>query len=189
MATLSDYLNLIPPPNSIQPNFMAWMQAVLTPFYDTLSVCQLMQLAYNIDLAVGTQLDVLGAVLGLPRTVAFQPSGGVSPVLTDDNYRIVLKAKAIQNQWSGQKGQLLNFFSRVFPTNPIFLTDNQDMTMSVVVIGFSAGIQQDLVSNGYFIPKPSGVRITYTFTSVPLFAYDYDTTYFKGYDAGSWAGL
>ena len=48
------------------------------------------------------QLDALGTLVGQSRQVPFQPSGGVSPILDDNTYRILLQAKIAQNQFDGQ---------------------------------------------------------------------------------------
>lgn len=187
IPTLQDYLDLIPAPNSIQPNFMAWVGANFELFINGQNVLNSMIAAFNIDNAVGVQLDVIGAILGRARLVDFIPSGGADPVLSDDNYRIVLKAKIIQNLWKGTKEEIYNFWQIFFPTTPVLIVDNQDMSMDVLVIGMAPGIQQELVENGYFVPKPAGVRINYTFSTDPIFAFDYDTDYLKGWDLGEWA--
>lgn len=189
MPTVEEYLRLIPPPNSIQPKFLAWLQAVAQIMVDIQDTLNWVVTAFDVNSAVGQQLDILGQVLQVSRTVNFQPSGGVSPVLTDENYRLVLKAKIILNQWKGTLGELYSFWNQYFPDNPILVQDNQDMTMNVLVVGMAPGIQQELVENGYIVPKPAGVLVNYTFASDPVFAYDYDNTYLSGYDVGYWSSF
>jgi hypothetical protein len=87
------------------------------------------------------------------------------------------------------------------------------MTMSVIVIGMSneslgvpffgldmdtadvkgfdegyvdtyTGIHRRLVRAGYLIPKPSGVKIYYTFMDNPVFSLDSNTDLLKGFDEG-----
>jgi hypothetical protein len=111
----------------------------------------------------------------------------VSPILGDENYRMVLKAKIIENQWKGTKQEIYDFWDQFFPANPILILDNQDMTMDIIIYGMAPGIQQDLVRNGYIVPKPAGVGINYNFPTQPLFAYEYETPYLAGYDIGYWA--
>jgi len=184
---MQDYLDLIPPPNKIQPNLMGWLEANLTPDVDSGTLNEDMAAYFAIETAVGDQLDILGEILGLSRTVKFQPSGGVSPVLSDENYRIVLKAKIIQNQWDGTKNQLYAFWDVYFPGTPIIILDNQNMTMDVFVVGLASTLQQELVENGYYVPKPAGVRVAYTFAVTPLFGWNLDNAYIKGWDEGEWA--
>lgn len=109
-----------------------------------------------------------------------------SPILDDSLYRIILKAKIILNQWKGTKAELYDFWTRYFPQYPVFIQDNQDMTMNVLIYGMAPGILQDLVRNGYIVPKPAGVRINYAFPTDAVFSYDFNTPYLKGYNEGSW---
>lgn len=118
-----------------------------------------------------------------------QMGADTSPILSDDNYRLVLKAKIIQNQWKGTKKEVLDFWKIFFPSNPILLIDNQDMSMDVIIYGMYPGIQQDLVRNGYIVPKPAGVLINYIFPTRPLFAWDYETAFLRGWDEGYWSGI
>jgi hypothetical protein len=101
-----------------------------------------------------------------------------SPILDDENYRLILKAKIIQNKWRGTKKELYNFWSQYFPSNPILIQDNQDMTMNVQVVGMT-GLKKELVENGYIVPKPAGVRVNYVFADEPVFAYDFDTEFLQ----------
>lgn len=116
-----------------------------------------------------------------------QIGASVSPVLNDDDYRLILKAKIIKNQWKGTKQELYDFWAQYFPQYPIIIQDNQNMTQTVMIYGMTPGIQQELVVNGYIVPKPAGVRINFIFPTDPVFAYEFDTPYLKGYSQGHWA--
>ncbi len=108
-------------------------------------------------------------------------SGSTGPSLNDDNYRLVLKAKIIHNQWKGTKKELYDFWALYFPLNPILLQDNQDMSMDVTIYGMESQLQQDLVRYGYIFPKPAGVRINFNFPNEAVFAFGYDNQYMKGW--------
>lgn len=69
--SFTDYSKLIPPPNSIQPKFMAWQKALLTPFVDTQKVLDQILNGFNVNTATGNQLDILGELLGRERIVKF----------------------------------------------------------------------------------------------------------------------
>lgn len=218
--SVDDYLAaLIPSPNNLAPNFMAWMAASLQPSVDTQTLFNDLTLAFDVRLAVGTQLDRLGEILNLSRRLNFQPQGGLSPMMTDDVYRLTLQAKILQNRWNGTKQQIYDFWQLFFPHYPILIQDNQDMTMSVVVFnmqpnntgqvffaygeetathkgygegywsGFTGGLLQDIVRHGYFIPKPTGVSVTYTFSTSKLFSYGTESGLLAGYGEGHWTSL
>lgn len=146
----------------------------------------------------------------------------ISSKLDDENFRTVLKAKILQNQWRGTKEEIYEFWRDRFPQTPILVIDNQDMSYDVLIVGYSpigtstttgAGvpvgllllitgngsttttysdltvqdkINKALIENGYIFPKPLGVRVTYNYSSDPIFAYGPETDYLKGYDRGHW---
>jgi len=169
------------------PKFTEWLTAPLQMLQDAQDLVNDMPDYFDIDLAIGDQLDILGEIIGVKREVTFEPTGGASPILDDDDYRIVLKAKIAKNQWRGTIPELYTMWNNLFPLQPIIIQDNQDMTMDVITFGFTTTMQQDLVNNGYIIPKPETVGINYYFATPPIFAYDLDNDTFKGYDEASWA--
>lgn len=210
---LSDYQALIPAPNSSQPKFMSWVSTNLQPYVDAQACLDTFATAFDIDTAVGVQLDMIGQILNVSRTVNFQPDGPVSPVLGDDNYRLVLKARILRNQWKGTKQEIYDFWQKHFPNSPALIQDNQDMTMTVLVVGMSnettgvpffgldeedatvkgfdegycdtfVGLTRKLVLEGYFVPKPAGVKTTYLFMNNPVFGFDVENSLIKGLDEG-----
>lgn len=182
------YINLIPPPNRIAPKFMLWYLANIQIYLDYLNFTSVFIQAFFIQQAVGKQLDIIGTILGVSRIVTFVPTLETdSPTLSDSNYRIVLLAKIMQNQWRGTKQEVYNFWSQFFPDKPLIIKDNQDMSMTVQVVGMAEGIQLDLVNNGYIVPKPAGVRINYNFPNRTYFGFGPETANIKGFGRGYWA--
>lgn len=163
MATINKdfYLNLITSEHITKPKFKAWVDVLLTPFIDAIKLNEDIKKAFYLTNAVGVQLDTLGKILGQSRQMDFTPTDGSSPILDDDNYRIVLKAKVIKNQWKGTVSSFYQFWSTLFENSlSIYLVDNQDMD-SIVVVWDSQTTQivQDLLSHGYIIPKPAGLGL------------------------------
>lgn len=74
MKTLQDYLNLIPPPNRIQPKFMTWLSACLKPVVDTQNFVDEIIRAFDVETAQGKQLDIIGEILNRSRILNFQPT-------------------------------------------------------------------------------------------------------------------
>jgi len=136
-----------------------------------------------IDNAVGVQLDTIGVVLGQSRIVTLS---GVDEVLSDTNYRLLLKAKIFKNHWKGKTSEIYDYWNETFPGNPLIVVDNQDMTMDIITAGFSAGTQQNLVTNGYIIPKPQAVGVNFYNAVTPIFAYGLQNSTFDGYGVGNW---
>lgn len=181
MADITRYLNLITSEHSDKPKFRSMLTALLNMIDIDLDV----DTAFDIDNAVGAQLDVLGVILGLNRTLTFQPTDGSSPILNDENYRSLLKAKIIINQWNGQMETLTDALNSWNPSVYFTVKDNQDMSISIVAVGTN-DLQKELISNGYVVPKPAGVQIKYTMSDVPVFAYGPSTSTLSGYGAGTW---
>lgn len=189
MADIIRYLNLVTSEHQNKPKFAAWLSAPLGIIDDVTTLANIFDLYFDIDEAIGAQLDVLGQILGVSRIVTFQPSESVSPILTDDYYRLVLKAKILKNQWDGTISKIYELWNTIFSDAYLIIQDNQDMTLIAQVFGLSSSLQQDLVTNGYIVPKPQGVTMNYLFVTDPIFSYDKDTTSFKGYGEGYWGEL
>jgi len=112
----------------------------------------------------------------------------VSPFLTDDVYRIALRARIGLNQWDGKIGSLQGLWKNIFPTGNIQIQDNKNMTMTVTLWGAFSQIVRDLVTNGYIVPRPEGVLINYQYgATMPYFGFDIENSYISGFDVGSWA--
>lgn len=181
------YLNLVTHEWVLKPKFMALLRLLLKKFDDVSQCLVSMDTAYDLDSAVGVQLDALGTVVGAARTVGFQPSDSVSPVLDDDTYRIYIKAKIGQNQWDGTILSLYPLWQQLFPDGTIVVEDNQDMTVNITVTGAFTSILQDLILNGYIVPRPEGVLYNYLFSTLPAFGFGSSPGYIAGFDTGHWS--
>lgn len=186
MADIQRYLNLVISQHQNQPKFQAWLSAQLMPIDDIATLANVFNSSFDIDLAIGVQLDVVGQILGVQRLVNFQPTGGVSPILDDDTYRLVLKAKILKNQWDGTISQMYSLWSLIFKDAIFILQDNKNMTLNVLVLGMSSQIEKDLITNGYIIPRPEGVSMSFSYSSNPIFAYGIQNADFQGYGSGYW---
>lgn len=108
-----------------------------------------------------------------------------SAVLTDDNYRILIKAKIMQNQWDGQMHSLYPQLASLFPGAVIKILDNQDMTATIIMaIGTIDNLMQQIISAGLIIPRPETVQYNYVFSQFPIYGADLDTSLIAGADTG-----
>ncbi len=164
---IQDYLDLLSPEHRNQPKLTAWLTAALSPLNDTQTCLAGVAPAYDLDTAVGAQLDALGIVLGVSRVLNFQPTSG-SSTLDDTNYRLVLRAKILANQWDGTREQYEKMVDEIMAGCHVVLADNEDMTMDVAFIDKTAGgLTGELLEHGYLLPAPSGVKANF---EVPLYA-------------------
>ena len=127
MPSLDDYLNLITSEYSDpvnQAKFIATVTARVQPYVDMQAQLAEMNALFDLDVAVGQQLDTTGQWIGLTRFLSvplniyfswgvnglgwnqgiwYSPYGPSSSVvqLDDPHYRILLKARVVANQWDG----------------------------------------------------------------------------------------
>lgn len=178
------YVALITSQYKNSTKFLSWLKIVLQVVCDVRACINSMVPAFDVDLAIGNQLDTLGQIVGVGRIVNFQPSNGVSPVLDDPTYRILLKATIAQNQWNGQIGSLYAIWNNLFPGGIILFQDNQNMTATITLAGAFSSIIQDLIIQGLIVPRPETVLYQYFFTTLPVFGFDLDNAFVAGFDNG-----
>jgi hypothetical protein len=125
MAELTDYTGLITSEHNQRPKFMAVVAALAQPMVDLMSVLGSMPARFDLDVAVGVQLDDVGRWVGISRIIRtpltnvyfsldidgigfdqgiwkgpFDPDTGLT-TLDDDTYRAVIRAKIGANHWDG----------------------------------------------------------------------------------------
>lgn len=158
---IQDYINLITPSHRTKNKFIAWLTASLSMINDVQSLLMLLYYQYDIDNASGSQLDAIGVILGVSRTVNFQPTSG-SALLSDANYRLVLKSKILANQWDGTRANYDSLVGSVFNTEKVVISDNSNMSIDVaMILDTSDTLVSELLVNGYLAPSPSGVLTNY----------------------------
>src|SRR6266700_1074417 len=173
MVSTDDYIALVTSEHRDKANFIALLRVFLQPFVDAMNQFQAFVADLDLDLAIGTQLDVIGLWVGFPRslrvpisTVYFSfdaaglgfdqgtwqptenPDAGVIS-LDDDTYRTMLRAKIAANSWDGTLGAANALLGAIFPGMQVTVKDNFDMTESVIANGSQLSILvQQLVTTG-----------------------------------------
>jgi hypothetical protein len=181
---ISYYLGLLTSEYRLAPNLNAWLQDLLSPLNDTTNMITGMTEAFDLSYAEGVQLDVLGQIAGVSRTVGFQPSHGVSPILDDATYALLIQATIAANQWDGTEEALYPIWAQLFPGGSITIVDLQNMSCDIVLTGTFTSIIQDLIVNGYIVPRPEGVEYEYVFGDFPIFGTDESNSFIAGVDLG-----
>lgn len=179
-----DNLKLITSEYQNSPKYIEYCKTFLDMLYGTFDVLWKFDDVFDIDSAVGDQLDKLGVLVG--ANGRYIPEEDIGE-LNDDYYRYLVKFKIYQNHWDGTTKQWLEIMKLVFPSSAFDIIDNQDMTVSVTVIDPSFDeVLLTLLLNGYLLPKPSGVKVNYMILERPLFGWDSDTQFIKGWNDGQW---
>lgn len=181
------------------PKLNALLYVLLKKFDDVSQCLTKLDTAIDLDSAIGAQLDMLGVIAQASRTLPFQPSFGVSPVLTDDVYRTYIKAKIGQNQWDGTVTSLYALWRALFPATTITVADNQNMTATLFIGGATSSILLDMIAgyavngatsgivqNGLIVPRPEGVQYSYVIGDLPVFGFGPVNAYIAAWGLGKW---
>jgi len=212
--TVAEYLNLITSEHREKPDFKAVVTLNVAVPARVQELLKLMIPLFDVDVAVGDQLDIIGKWVGVTRDVAIPIAGifftwdgvfsngwdygtwtsAIVPteitVLPDDAYRVLIKAKIAANQWDGTMEGAYAIWESLFSTLTILIVDNQDMSYDLGVVGgIVDSLTLALITGGYIPLKPEGVRVRGYFVSIdsgPVFSWDTDSTLLKGWDTGSW---
>lgn len=181
------YLELITSEYANKKKYNEYVEAFLKYISPTVDNLNEFDILFKLDTATGDQLDTLGSLLNVSRNLPTD-NPNIPSTLPDDLYRKVLKSRIYMNHWDGTRKGLEDILNIIFTDVPIDFVDNQDMTYVIRVIdpNFS---QTDLalLQLGYILPKPSGVRVKYEIQDKPLFGWDTDSAFIKGWDEGNWS--
>lgn len=189
---MSEYTDLITSQHADKPKFRALVETGTRPFAAVTEAARALSQAFDLDAAVGAQLDVVGQWVGLSRyarvtitgvyfswdTAAlgwdqgawqgpFDPSEGLA-AMDDETYRLMIRAKIGANHWDGTLPSYQSIMAQVFAGSGTvaFAVDNQDMSMSVCFAGAQpSALLTGLIKGGAFPLKPAGVRIAGYFIS------------------------
>ena len=218
MADIEDYTGLLSAYHRGKPNFTATVRALCDGMVDLRNLYAKLPDTYDLDLAVGRQLDAVGLWVGLGRRIKtplagvyfshdidglgfdqgvwqgpFDPDSGLTE-LDDDTYRLLLRAKIGANHWDGTLETSAAILDRIFGGGThVFIQDNGDMSVDIGVAGTPpSALFLALLTGGYIPLKPEGVRISYYVIPSeegPLFGFDVQNHYISGFDGGLWGSL
>lgn len=180
------YLALITSEYSTKPLFNAYVAAFLNMISPSVDMYISFNTIFNVDNAVGDQLDQIGELLNISRQLPVVDEN-IPSVLTDEYYRTVIKAKIMSAQWDGTREGLEEILSTLLPNANFDIIDSQDMNYQVALLDNSLdATSQALLFQGYILPKPAGIGCTYNIYEKELFGWDSNTAFIKGWDQAEW---
>lgn len=187
---MSKYTDLITNYHAGKPKFFDHVDLSTRPLIDVSAETAGLITAFDVDTAVGDQLDILGKWIGVSRAVAAPITGvflewdkervgldqgiwlgpyqstDALTYLSDDVYRVVLKARIGINNWNGQNGTLPDILETALAGTGIKLVilDNQDMSVSVLIVVNYEEMMSEIdrlifdsaINHGPFIQLPDG---------------------------------
>jgi hypothetical protein len=209
-GTPDPYLELITSEHQESPKYLEIVKLLTEGFWDNTILLDNFYTYFDINTAIGNQLDILGQWIGISRNVRSPISGAFfsfdiiglgfdesfwdqalgmgNSQLSDTDYRVILQAKIMLNTWDGTLAQATANLSVMLPNNIIYVRDNQNMTMTYFVSGKLSIVTRALLKQGYFDLRPAGVSLTYQeTTSGSFFAWGANSGNLRGWGTGSWA--
>lgn len=216
MADVTKYTDRITSQHNQRSDFMQVVQTLAQPMVDLQNALGGMPAKFDLDNAVGVQLDDVGLWVGISRNVPvplsgvyfsfdtvglgfdqgswkgpFDPDTGLTR-LDDETYRLVIRAKIGANHWDGTLGSSKAILDSIFGGGTfVFIQDNQDMSMTIGIAGqIPSAVFLALLANGIIPLKPEGVGINIVIvTSVDgsaIFGFDVQNDLIAGFDVGAW---
>lgn len=214
--TVEDYLNLITSAYRDKPKFTAMVSNYVSLPVRVQDLLALMIPLFDVDSAVGSQLDIIGLWVGITRDVNIPTAGiyfswdgtnasqgwdlgtwqGNLPPSTitelpDDAYRTLIKAKIAANKWDGTTTNAYVIWDSLFPNLNILIQDYQDMSYALIFVGtIIDALTVAIITGGYIPLKPEGVQVVGYYipsTTGPIFGWDINTDFMQGWDQGAWA--
>jgi hypothetical protein len=186
LGNTGPYLALITSEHNQRPKFMTMVQNVVQSFADDIFVLEQMPGLFDVDVAVGTQLDTVGQWVGVSRDIAvpligvyfsfddaslgfdtgtwfsdFNPITGVVH-LDNEAYRTLIRARIANNQWDGTIPGAYAVWDTVFAGTGVSLLiqDLENMHMILALTGpVPNAVTLALFKGGYLSIKPAGVKI------------------------------
>jgi len=190
-ASPATYLSKITSEHANKPMFSALVAALVQASVDQQNVLQNFAALFDVDNAVGDQLDKIGQWVGVSRNLPVAIHG-VS-TLDDPTYRVLVKLFIAMNSWDGTVPGIYEIWDAILaPTyGAILVQDNQDMTMLVVLLTPpTAVLILGILLGGYFLLRPAGVGIVGFFEpsvpDQPIFGFDVENATISGFDVGNW---
>lgn len=219
MADIKDYTGLITSEHNQKPKYMAVVESICQPMVDGINFLADLPFDFDLDQAIGVQLDAVGEWVGISRHISiplagvyfsfdiagigfdqgvwkgpFDPDTGLT-TLDDETYRLLIKAKIGANHWDGTLEGSAAILNSIFDSNThVFIEDHQDMSITIGVSGtIPSPVFLALLSGGYIPIKPESVRVSISIVTTvdgsPLFGFDMNNQYVAGFDTGAWARI
>ncbi|POU03540.1 hypothetical protein C3369_06870 [Escherichia sp. ESNIH1] len=218
---MSKYTELITNYHATKSKFPQHIDLITRPLTDVSTLVADMIRKFDVDSANGAQLDIIGLWVGRSRVVTtpisnvyfswdtdglgwdqgnwqgpYDPDAGFTS-LSNDVYRLVLKAQIAINQWDGTVGHLEELLELIFSGTGIEMQiiDNMDMSISISAIALN-GIANtsaeliEVIKSGALTVKAAGVRVKSLDVidpAHPLFGFDIQNTAIAGFDNGYWS--
>ena len=169
-----------------KPKAVAWYDIAIQMGTQIDTAAEAVRNSYGIDTASGDALDTIGRIVVAPRsyigTLPMNPGlfaltdgsefGDDEAVfsaltidqdaqLSDELYRLVIKAKIVKNNSHATIDDILGSMNFLLPSaGALRLIDNENMSFSIEFYGEITALGRFALLNDMLVPKPQGVRFS-----------------------------
>lgn len=164
------------------PKAKAWYGIVPTLGLEICTAFEQVRKSYDIDTAVGQQLDVIGRIVVIGRSfetptndeiyqwgqltvqwggagIQYQPSGGqISNEASDVIFRTLIKSKIAKNNSSSTLDDVVGALLYITGVTSVRVIDNEDMTFSVSFGSELDATTRFVLDTFDIVPRPQGVE-------------------------------
>ena len=167
-----------------KPKAVAWYAIARALGGSIEAAAQAVRKSYDIDTAVGKQLNVIGRIVVAPRSFVgsipmnpglfdltdgdqFGDDDAMFSALTidqdgqlsDELYRLVIKAKIVKNNGDATIENILDGMNFLLPKAQVLrVTDGEDMSFSIEFYGEITNLERFALLNAGLVPKPQSVK-------------------------------
>ena len=154
------FTNLVTSEHADKPNYMAMVAAAAQPDADLIALYASVASLYNLNSAVGAQLDVIGQIVGVTRNISTiltgvyfsldilglgldqsnwqgptDPTSG-TVTLTDANFLLLIKARILANYWNGSIPAAYVLANEVYTAYgyQLFIQDYGNLSMAMGLV-------------------------------------------------------
>lgn len=186
-----EYENLLIVQYSDKPKASAMISAIVSRFKNISDVIEEFESAFDLDSAIGSQLDIIGKIVGISRNVEgvipkifFGFDGnvnargfGLAPFyttdqaqytdtqLSDSDYRFFIRIKIAKNHvkatMSDDNGSNLNAVILSMFEGYAYMVDNKDMTVTIYIENSPKSYLLPYAISLDLIPLPQAVEVKY----------------------------
>jgi hypothetical protein len=135
------------------PKFLQWIQTIPQIIHDELELpAETIINIPDIDASEGELLDIVGRIVGQERN---------HPLLLDDEvYHIIIKSKIFKNNSIALIDDIVEAAENITGAQVLQLSDNQDMSFSIVFAENLSDLMVQLLVTFDLIPRPQGVQLS-----------------------------
>ena len=172
MADTEQYLSLFTHYYRDRDKFLAMARLLLKPFVDLQKIKDEYCNKLDVTTAKGIYLDLIGKILGYSRYLNFDPTSTTRTILTDEEYRKLLRARQFIGRWDGTtKGFEDLWKSSGITYSHVYGIDNSDMTVTYGVMGNTNPLEEEVMTRRGYFPHTAGVALTIHLIPMTIFGF------------------